>query len=85
MPTTTIAVGSAVGLHIRPAQLIAEAVAERGAVVCIGRPGQEPVDAASALLILTLGAGPGEALEISGDDPGAVAAVAAIVGGASGD
>lgn len=81
MPSTTVAVGSRVGLHLRPAQLIAEAVAEHGVAVRIGRPGEQAVDAASALHIMTLGAGAGETLEVSGDDQAAVDAVAAIVAG----
>jgi len=79
MPTRTIVVGASVGLHVRPAQLIAEAVEELGVDVLIGLPGEEPVDASSPLLIMTLGAGPGDRVEISADDPATLDAVAALV------
>jgi len=79
MPSKTVAVGSRVGLHLRPAQLIAEAAATFEAGVRIGLPGAEPVDARSSLLIMTLGAGPGTEVEVSGEDPAAVERVAALV------
>jgi phosphocarrier protein HPr len=79
MSTRIVTVGSAVGLHARPAALIAEKADELGAEVLIGLPGQEPVDASSALLIMTLGAGHGAQVEVSGDDNAAVEAIAALV------
>ena len=45
----------------------------------IGLPGDEPVDASSALLIMTLGAGKGATVEVSGDDQADVDAIAALV------
>ncbi|WP_370291394.1 HPr family phosphocarrier protein [Nocardioides sp.] len=59
MHTVTVTVGSAVGLHARPAGIIAEAAEELGSEVLIALPGEEGVDAASALMIMTLGAGNG--------------------------
>lgn len=85
MPSKTVVVGSPVGLHLRPAQLIAEAAASFEAAVRVGRPGAEPVDARSSLLIMTLGARPGEELEVSSDDATAVAVVAGIVASDAGD
>ena len=79
MPTQTVLVGSAVGLHARPATLIAEAAAELDAEVTLAVPGGEPVDASSALLIMTLGAGNGDTVEVSGDDQAAVDQIAALV------
>ena len=79
MPSKTVNVGSSVGLHARPAQLIAEAADELDAEVLIGIPGDEPVDASSSLLIMTLGAGPGDAVEVSSDDQAALDAIAALV------
>ena len=67
MPSKTVAVGSSVGLHARPAQIIAEAVEELDVEVLIGIPGDEPVDASSSLLIMTLGAGPGDLVEVSSE------------------
>jgi phosphocarrier protein len=79
MPTKTVVVGSAVGLHARPAAIISEAAGELGSEVLIGMPGGDPVDASSALLIMTLGAGKGESVEVSGDDEADVSAIAALV------
>lgn len=79
MPTKTVVVGSTVGLHARPAALISEAAEELGSEVLIGTPGEEPVDAASALMIMTLGAGHGDTVEVSGEDQGDVDTIAALV------
>jgi phosphocarrier protein HPr len=79
MPSKTVAVGSSVGLHARPAQIIAEAVEELDVDVFIGLPGDEPVDASSSLLIMTLGAGPGDLVEVSSEDAAALDAIVALV------
>lgn len=79
MPTQTVNVGSTVGLHARPAALIAEAAGELDAEVTLAVPGDEPVDASSALMIMTLGAGMGDPIEITSDDPEALAKIAALV------
>lgn len=79
MPTKSVAVGSAVGLHARPAALISEAAGELDAEVTIGLPGEDPVDASSALLIMTLGAGKGDVVEVSSEDPAALDRIAALV------
>jgi len=79
MPTKSVVVGSAVGLHARPAAIISEAAGELDAEVQIGVPGGNPVDASSALMIMTLGAGKGVTVEVSGDDEAAVEAIAALV------
>ena len=68
MPTTTVAVGSSVGLHARPASIIAEAAEELDSEVFLAVPGEEPVEAASALLIMTLGAAQGDPIEVSGEN-----------------
>jgi phosphocarrier protein HPr len=79
MPTKSIVVGSAVGLHARPAAIISEAAGELGSEVTIGVPGGDPVDASSALMIMTLGAGKGVTVEVSGDVEADVDAIAALV------
>ena len=68
MPTKTVVVGSAVGLHARPAAIISEAAGELDAEVTLATPGGDPVDASSALMIMTLGAGNGDSVEVSSDD-----------------
>jgi phosphocarrier protein HPr len=79
MATRTVTVGSAVGLHARPAALIAEAAGELDSEVTLGLPGEEGVDASSSLLIMTLGAGHGDTIEVSGDDEAAVDQIADLV------
>lgn len=79
MHTVTVTVGSAVGLHARPAAIIAEAAGEAGSEVRIGLPGKDPVDASSSLLIMTLGAKCGVAVEVSGEDQAAVEKIAGLV------
>lgn len=79
MPSKTVVVGSSVGLHARPAQLIAEAAEALDSEVLIGIPGNEPVDASSSLMIMTLGAGPGDQVEVSSDDQAALDTIAALV------
>ncbi len=79
MPTKSVVVGSAVGLHARPAALISEAAGELDSEVTIAVPGEEPVDAASALLIMTLGAKKGDTVEVSSEDRAALDKIAAMV------
>jgi phosphocarrier protein HPr len=79
MPVLSAVVGSAVGLHARPAAIIAEKAEELGVEVLLCLPGDEPVDASSALMIMTLGAAKGDTVEVSGDDQAAVEAIAALV------
>lgn len=79
MPSQSAVVGSSSGLHARPAQLIAEAAEELGSEVTIAVPGGDGVDASSALMIMTLGAGAGDTVEVSGDDEADVATIAGMV------
>lgn len=79
MPSRTVTVGSTVGLHVRPAAIISEAAGELDAEVTLAVAGGEPVDAASSLLIMTLGATHGATVEVAGDDQAAVDAIAALV------
>ncbi|MHA3024605.1 HPr family phosphocarrier protein [Mycobacterium sp. BMJ-28] len=79
MPSKTVTVGSAIGLHARPAAIIAEAVVNAGVPVTLAVDGGEPVDAGSALMIMTLGAGNGAQVTVSSDDAAALASVADLV------
>jgi phosphocarrier protein HPr len=80
MHSITVTVGSAVGLHARPAAIISEAAGSLGSTVLIGMPGGNGVDASSSLLIMTLGAGKGATVEVTGEDQGAVEKIAGLVG-----
>ena len=79
MPSRTVTVGSSVGLHARPAAIIAEAAGGLDAEVTLATAGEEPVDASSSLLIMTLGAACGDSVEVSSDDQAAVDTIAALV------
>jgi phosphocarrier protein HPr len=79
MPSKTVTVGSTVGLHARPAAIISEAAGDLDSEVTLAVPGEEPVDAASSLMIMTLGAGCGDRVEVAGEDQAAVDAIAALV------
>ena len=79
MPSKSVVVGSAVGLHARPAAIIAEAAEGLASDVTLSVPGGDPVDASSSLMIMTLGAGNGDTIEVSGDDQAAVDEIAALV------
>jgi phosphocarrier protein HPr len=79
MPSKTITVGSAIGLHARPAAVIAEAVVNAGVPVTLAVDGGEPVDAGSALMIMTLGAGNGAQVTVASDDEAALNTVADLV------
>ncbi len=79
MPSQTVPVGSRVGLHARPAALIAEAVAASGVPVTLSTAGGVPVDAGSALMIMTLGAGNGAEVTVASDDEAALNTVADLV------
>ena len=71
--------GSSVGLHARPAAIIAEAAAKAGVPVTLAVAGGDPVDAGSALLIMTLGAKQGDQVTVTSDDEGAMTTIADLV------
>jgi phosphocarrier protein len=79
MPSKTVTVGSAVGLHARPAALIAEAVAKAGVPVTLATPGGRAVDAGSPLMIMTLGAKKGAEVTVSSDDEAVLGQIAGLV------
>ncbi len=82
MTELQVIVGSAVGLHARPAALFVQAAAKAPVPVFIARQGGEPVDARSILSVLGLDARGGDTVVLSADGAGADAvldALAAIV------
>ncbi|MFZ2511945.1 MAG: HPr family phosphocarrier protein [Gordonia sp. (in: high G+C Gram-positive bacteria)] len=80
MPSTTVTVGSAVGLHARPATIIAKAAMALDSDVTLAVDGGEgPVDAGSSLMIMTLGAEKGATVIVEGSDQAAVDQIAALV------
>jgi phosphocarrier protein len=79
MSEKTVTVGSAIGLHARPAAIIAEAVVTAGIPVTLSMDGGEPVDAGSALMIMTLGAGNGASVTVQSDDDETLDKIAELV------
>jgi phosphocarrier protein HPr len=79
MPSTTVTVGSTVGLHARPAGLIAEAVTKAGVPVTLATQDGNSVDAGSPLMIMTLGAKKGTEVTVSSDDEAVLAQIADMV------
>jgi phosphocarrier protein len=71
MPEKTVTVGSKVGLHARPASLFVQAAARQPVKVRIAKPGGDPVDARSILLVLGLDARGGEEVVLSAEGEGA--------------
>ena len=78
MISRTVVVASSVGLHARPAALLAEAVDNSGVDVTIAFDGEE-ADAASLLEIMTLGVGHGDEVTLSTDDDNAGAVLDSLV------
>jgi phosphocarrier protein HPr len=67
MPERKVTVGSARGLHARPAKIFVEAAARQAVQVSISAPGRPPVPAASLLAVLTLGAAHGTEVTLHAD------------------
>lgn len=64
----TVTVGSRVGLHARPAMLLAESVQGEGVEIEIAKGDDDFVDASSILMLLTLGASYGDSVTIRSED-----------------
>jgi len=71
MSQRTAVIASRVGLHARPAALFAQTAAAARIPVTIARPGSAPVDAASILRVMALGARCGETVELTATGPDA--------------
>jgi len=72
MPTRSVVIRSADGLHARPAAALAEAVAAARTPVTIGRAGGDgpAASAASMLSVMGLGLTQGDTVTLSSDAPG---------------
>lgn len=79
MPRRTVPVGAAVGLHARPASLIAEEAGKYDAEITLTIEGDDPVDATSALLIMSLGAEHGTPVSVESADAKAVEAISKLI------
>jgi len=79
MPTRTVAVASAVGLHARPAAVLTSAVNDCGLDVSLALGRGEPVDAGSILEVMALGAKHGDLVTLSAAGDGADAVLDGLV------
>ncbi|MPY79948.1 MAG: HPr family phosphocarrier protein [Actinophytocola sp.] len=70
-----VTIVSEVGLHARPAAAFAKAAAAVPLAVTIRKDGKDPVDAASVLGLMTLGAEHGDEVVLAADGAGADAAL----------
>lgn len=74
----TVVVGSRVGLHSRPAKLVAQEATKLSVIVKIRKDEGAAVDARSLLSILALGAKKGDEVTLSAEGEGAHDAVQAL-------
>lgn len=78
MPQRRVTVASKVGLHARPAALVAKTAAAQAVPVTIAKDGAAPVPAGSLLSLMTLAAAHGDEVVIAAEGDGAQAAVDAV-------
>ncbi|GGN89017.1 phosphotransferase [Actinoplanes lobatus] len=71
MPTRTVTIGSASGLHARPAKIFVEAAAKAPVKVTIRSGDRKPVPARSMLSVLALGVKKGTEVTIEAEGDGA--------------
>lgn len=71
MHQRTVRIGSAQGLHARPAKLLVEAAARQPVQVMISIGERPPVRADSMLSVLSLGAGAGSTVTLHAEGAGA--------------
>ncbi|AGF72679.1 HPr family phosphocarrier protein [Corynebacterium halotolerans] len=82
MASKTVTVGSAVGLHARPASIIADAAGEYDDdifLTLVGDEDPEETDAASSLMIMALGAEQGDQVTVTSDNAEAVEKIAGLI------
>ncbi|MGW1676354.1 HPr family phosphocarrier protein [Saccharopolyspora sp. NPDC002376] len=70
-----VTVASKVGLHARPAALVAKAASAQPVKITIRKDGAEPVEAGSILGLMTLGAAFGDEVVLEATGDGAEAAL----------
>lgn len=78
MMERTVKIASASGLHARPAAIFAEEAGKQPASVTIEKVGGSPVQAASILMLMTLGAGHGDEVTLRAEGEGAEESVNAL-------
>lgn len=82
MASKTVKVGSAVGLHARPASIIADAAGEYDEDIflsLLGDDADDETDAASSLTIMALGAEQGDEVTVTSENAEAVEKIASLI------
>ncbi|WKD57514.1 Phosphocarrier protein HPr [Corynebacterium capitovis DSM 44611] len=82
MASKTVIVGSTVGLHARPATIIADAAGEYDEEIILTLPGgdeDDETDAASSLMIMAMGAEHGDEVTVTSDNTEAVEKIAGLI------
>ena len=79
MTAKDVVVGSAIGLHARPAGIISDAAAKFDEEITIAVEGEEPVNATSALLIMSLGVEHGQTVTAASENVAAVNTIADLI------
>lgn len=82
MASRTVVVGSRVGLHARPAAIVAQAAAAYDEDITVRLADGEPddgVDAGSSMMLMTLGAVVGSSVTVESENPEAVNEVASLI------
>ncbi|WP_293768209.1 HPr family phosphocarrier protein [uncultured Corynebacterium sp.] len=82
MASKTVKVGSSVGLHARPASVIADAAGEYDEdifLTLVGSEDDDETDAASSLMIMALGAEQGDEVTVTSENAEAVEKIAALI------
>ncbi|WP_405373150.1 MULTISPECIES: HPr family phosphocarrier protein [unclassified Microbacterium] len=69
--TRTVRIGSANGLHARPAKLFAQAAKDAGIALTVSKGAGSPVNAASILSVISLGAENGDYVTLTAEGPDA--------------
>lgn len=82
MASKTVKVGSTVGLHARPATIIADAAGEFDdeiILTLVGGDEDDETDAASSLMIMAMGAEFGDEVTVDSENAAAVDKIAALI------
>lgn len=82
MASKTVKVGSTVGLHARPATIIADAAGEFDdeiILTLVGGDEDDETDAASSLMIMAMGAEFGDEVTVESESADAVEQIAALI------
>ena len=79
MTAKDVVVGSDIGLHARPAGIISDAAAKFDEEITIAVEGEEPVNATSALLIMSLGVEHGQTVTVASENVAAVNTIADLI------